>query len=340
MKKPVWIAGPCAAESESQVMTTAEQLCREAERCGQALDYFRAGTWKPRSNPRSFSGVGEEALRWLSLVQQQLKVPVCTEVMSAAQVEKCAQHGIKTLWIGARTAVNPIEVQQLADAVRGGDFTVMVKNPLVPDLKLWIGNIERFLHAGVREVMAIHRGFPDNNENVYRNAPYWEIPINLKVLFPEMRILCDPSHLCGSTKWIAQVSQIALDYGFNGLMVESHCQPEEALSDAKQQLTPMEWGELVSSLQIRTELPNHDLICQRALLENVDHQLSDLLAKRMHIVDEIAEIKKRNHLSVVQPQQWQQVVERYWNDSQDPKYQEFIQQFLEILHQASIKRQK
>ena len=340
MERPILIAGPCAAESEQQVLATAEQLQQAANAHGLELDGFRAGVWKPRSQPNSFSGVGEPALEWLSQVQRQFKLPVCVEVMNAAQVELCARYGIRMVWVGARTAVNPTEVQQLADAVRHSDFTVLVKNPLVPDLKLWIGNIERFANAGVRQVMAVHRGFPDNNENVYRNAPCWEIPIDLKVHFPDLKILCDPSHLCGSTQWIGQISQIALNYGFNGLMIESHVRPEQALSDAAQQLTPQAWGELVATLQVRTDMPNRDLICQRALLENVDTQLSELLAKRMRIVDDIAEIKRKNNLPVVQPQQWQQVRERYLKLGQDTQYVEFIEQFLEILHQNSIKRQQ
>lgn len=340
MNRPILVAGPCAAESESQVLATAAQLRDEVSARGLALDFFRAGVWKPRSHPRTFIGVGEPALEWLSEVQRQYGFPVCVEVMTTAQVELCAKHGIQGFWVGARTAVNPLEVQKLADAVRGSDCTVMVKNPLVPDLKLWIGNIERFMQANVRQVWAVHRGFPDNNENVYRNAPCWEIPIDLKVHFPELPILCDPSHLCGHTKWIAQIAQIALNYGFNGLMMEVHNNPEAALSDAAQQLKPCDWGAIISSLALRTDVPNRELICQRALLENVDTQLSELLAKRMHIVDDIADIKKKNNLPVVQPQQWQQVMERYLKPGQDAQYQDFIKQFLEILHQASIKRQK
>lgn len=339
MDRPLLVAGPCAAENEEQVLETARLLQSEADARGLVVDFFRAGVWKPRSNPNTFNGVGEPALAWLSAVQRQYGFAVCIEVMNHAQVELCAKYGFRSFWVGARTAVNPTEVQQIADAVRGGDCTVMVKNPLVPDLKLWIGNIERFIRANVRQVWAVHRGFPDNNENVYRNAPCWEIPIDLKVHFPELPILCDPSHLCGQTKWIAQIAQIALNYGFNGLMMEVHNNPKVALSDASQQLTPMDWGTLLNSLTLRSDVPNRELICQRALLENVDTQISELLMKRMHIVDDIADIKRKNNLPVVQPQQWQQVVERYLHSGQDEQYQEFIKQFLEILHQASIKRQ-
>lgn len=338
--KPILIAGPCAAESELQLMTTAEQLHEVAKRQGLSLDYFRAGVWKPRSNPNSFMGVGEQALSWLGEVQRRFGFCVCTEVMNAQQVELCEKAGITALWVGARTGVNPADVQKIVDAIKGKPFTMLVKNPLVPDLKLWQGNVERFLQAGVKQVIAVHRGFADGNENIYRNAPCWEIPIDLKVSFPELPILCDPSHLCGQTKWIPQIAQLALNYGFNGLMLECHSNPTEALSDADQQITPAEWGNLIQNLTFKINAPNADLIKQRALLEHVDTQLSELLAKRMEIVDEIARIKKDNNLPVVQPQQWQQVKERYLKEGQDSAYREFLAQFLELLHQASIQRQK
>lgn len=338
--KTLMIAGPCAAESAQQVLTTAEQLAEEVRASGLSLDYFRAGVWKPRSHPDSFAGAGADALPWLAEVQSRYGFQVCTEVMTPQQVELCAKYGIRTVWIGARTGVNPTEVQQIADAVKGAPFTVMVKNPLVPDLKLWAGNIERFLKADVAQVMAIHRGFADSNENVYRNAPCWEIPIDLKVRYPEMPIVCDPSHLCGETRWIPQIAQLALIYGFNGLMLECHCAPEQALSDAAQQLTPNQWMQLIRNLSFKNNVSNPELVKQRALLENVDAQLSELLAKRMRIVDEIARVKKENNLPVVQPQQWQQVRERYLKPGQDTQYEEFIEQFLEILHQNSIKRQQ
>ena len=338
--KPILIAGPCAVESEEQLMTTAEQLHEVAIRQGLLLDFFRAGVWKPRSHPDSFTGVGEQALSWLGEVQRRFGFRVCTEVMTPAQVDACEKAGITALWLGARTGVNPADVQKIADAVKGKPFTILVKNPLVPDLKLWQGNIERFLQADVEQVIAVHRGFADSNENIYRNAPCWDIPIDLKVQFPDLPILCDPSHLCGQVKWIPQIAQLALNYGFNGLMLECHCNPSEALSDAEQQLTPAEWGNLIQNLTFKINAPNADLIKQRALLEHVDTQLSELLAQRMEIVDEIARIKKENNLPVVQPQQWKQVTERYLKEGQDSAYREFLAQFLELLHQASIQRQK
>ena len=198
----IWIAGPCAAESREQLLATAAELMEQSALVGVRLDYFRAGIWKVRSVPGSFCGAGEEALPWLQEVQRTYRVPACVEVMSARQLELCASYGIRTVWVGARTCVNPTEVQQIADAVRGSDFTVLVKNPMIPDLRLWEGNIERFLKAGIRQVMAVHRGFTDAQENIYRNAPLWQIPIDLKVHLPELPILCDPSHLCGQVRWI------------------------------------------------------------------------------------------------------------------------------------------
>lgn len=336
----IWIAGPCAAETREQVLETARQLVEQSRIASLKLNYYRAGAWKVRSVPDSFTGAGEAALSWLEEVQQTWQVPVCVEVMNARQVELCARHGIQAVWVGARTAVNPTEVQQIADAVRHSSFTVMVKNPIIPDLKLWIGNIERFLKADVRQVMAVHRGFPDAQENVYRNAALWQIPIGLKVRMPELPILCDPSHLCGNVKWIPQVAQLSMNYGFNGLMAECHHNPSKALSDAEQQMTPAQWATMIANLDLRTEAADLDLVKQRSLMENIDNQLSELLYRRMKLVDEIADIKKAKHIAVVQPKQWQQVVERYQQHPEDTAYQEFISKFLNLLHQSSIERQR
>jgi len=339
-KKPIWIAGPCAVESEEQVWTTARQLHEVAQREKIPLDYFRAGVWKPRSHPNSFTGLGKEALPWLAEIQSQLGLQVCVEVLTPKHVALCEKYGIHTVWVGARTSVNPVEVQKIADAVSHKPFTVIVKNPLVADLKLWIGNIERFLQADVQKVMAVHRGFPDNNENVLRNAPCWEIPIALKVHYPDLPILCDPSHLCGQTAYIPQMAQIALTYGFDGLMTECHYAPNVALSDASQQLTPEQWAEMIQQLKYPSNAPDRELVRQRAQLENVDNQLSHLLWQRMTIVDEIARIKKDKQLPVVQPQQWQKVVERYHKTEHDELYNRFLDQFLSLLHQYSVLRQQ
>lgn len=336
----IWIAGPCAVESREQLLTTAAQLVEQSQLIHFPLHYFRAGAWKMRSTPDSFTGAGETALPWLQEVQKTYKTPVCLEVMNAAQVDLCAKFDIHAIWIGARTAVNPSEVQQIADSVRHTDFTVMVKNPIIPDLKLWMGNIERFQQADIRNVIAIHRGFSDAQENIYRNAPLWQIPIELKVRMPELPILCDPSHLCGQVRWIPQIAQLAMNYGFNGLMTECHHNPSCALSDAAQQMTPAEWANMLSHLDLRTDAADIALVKHRSLLENIDYQLSELLYQRMKLVDEIADIKRENHIAVVQPKQWQQVVKRYQKHTDDPEYQNFLKKFLELLHQSSIERQQ
>ena len=339
LEEKVWIAGPCAAENREQVLETAFQLRDEAQKRNLKLFAYRAGAWKIRSTPDSFEGAGNTALTWLQEVQDTLNIPVCVEVVTANHVEVCAKHNVKMFWVGARTSVNPAEIQKIADAVKNTNFTVMVKNPIITDLKLWIGNIERFLNANVKSVMAIHRGFADISENILRNSPMWEIPIDLKVKMPHLPIFCDPSHITGNINWIQQISQIAINYGFNGLMLETHNNPKKALSDSSQQLTPTEWGELISSLSLRSNIDSIDLEKLRSKLQNIDNQLSELLYQRMTIVDEIAKVKKENNISVVQPKQWEQVVKRYKNHSEDTVYQEFINDFLELLHQNSIRRQ-
>lgn len=336
----IWIAGPCAAESYEQVFKTAEEICKLSFEKKINLFAYRVGAWKVRSTPSGFEGAGEKALHWLAEVQKKFNVRTCVEVVNAKHVELCAKNDIYMAWVGARTGVNPSEVQKIADAVNNSSFTILVKNPVIPDLKLWIGNIERFLKSNIKQVMAVHRGFSDATENVYRNAPTWKIPIELKVLMPDLPILCDPSHLCGNTQWIPEVSQLALNYGFNGLMTECHYNPSEALSDKNQQLTPEQWVGLILSLTLRSDTQNLELAKYRSILENIDNQISELLYQRMTTVDKIANLKREHQINVVQPQQWKHVVERYTKHSEDPLFQDFIEQFLELLHQSSIERQK
>ncbi len=344
MQKAIIIAGPCAAESKEQLFLTARGLKENLAAKGLSLDYFRVGVWKPRSKPEDFSGIGTKALPWLQKIQQSYGFPVCVEVNAPDQLDWCEKYSIKSCWIGARTAVNPFDVQSIADAAKNRDFTIMVKNPMIPDLKLWIGNIERFLNAGITKLMAVHRGCADSNESVYRNNPSWEMAIDLKVRYPQIPLLCDPSHIAGQRQYIAQLSQLALDYGFDGMMIEAHYQPSAALSDAKQQLTPADLAEMLSKLQFKdtiTSPAEHELRKQRTQIHNIDTQLSVLLNKRMQIVDSIAQIKKEHNLPVVQPEQWNKVVRMYQDNSlQDNDYQEFINKFLELLHQSSIKRQR
>jgi chorismate mutase len=344
MSDSILIAGPCAAESEEQILSTAARLAGNLQLSGQRLDYFRAGVWKPRSRPKEFKGAGKKAMNWLSQVQTKYGFPVCVEVANPEHIDACEKAGIKAIWIGSRTVVNPFVVQELADSIRGRGFTVMVKNPIIPDIKLWIGSIERFMEAGVGNILAIHRGFAQQDENVFRYSPLWEIPIELKVNFPDIPLLCDPSHIAGNKIYLRQLSQIALDFGFNGLMIESHCNPQEALSDAKQQITPEELVDLLNSLTFKSSITSpadDDLRKQRTLIAHIDAQISQLLAKRMSIIDIIGNIKNENNLPLVQPQQFNKVVKTYIeNGLPDENYSQFIQKFLELLHQSSIQRQK
>lgn len=344
MAKTIIIAGPCAAENEEQLLLTAKRLKEAMSANGLALDFFRAGVWKPRSKPDDFSGVGEKALPWLQRIQSQFNIPVCVEVIAPEQIDLCEKYGIKAFWIGARTAVNPFDVQEIATAARNRDITMMVKNPIVADLKLWIGNVERFLKAGISQVMAIHRGFADNSESVFRNYPAWELAIDMKVRYPEIPLLCDPSHIAGQRNYIGQLSQIALDYGFDGLMIESHYQPDTALSDAAQQLSPEDLSQLLGQLKFKDSISSPaeiELRKQRTQIHNIDTQISVLLSKRMQLVDTIAKIKTEHNLPVVQPEQWNKVVRTYQDNAlQDTDYKNFIDKFLELLHQSSIKRQR
>lgn len=344
MTSPILIAGPCAVENEDSLSCTADSLHKLLVAQNRKLHYFRAGIWKPRSMPKAFSGVGEKGLPWLQTIQKKYETPVCVEVNSPEQIDLCENFDIKAIWIGARTSVNPIDVQNIADACKGRNFTVMVKNPMVADLRLWIGNIDRFLSDSTCKVMAIHRGFADSNESVYRNRPNWEIAIDLKVHYPTLPVICDPSHIAGQRNYIAQLSQLAIDYGFDGLMIETHYKPESALSDSNQQLTPDAYAMMLNQLHFKSSPSSpaeNELRKQRTLINNIDTQLSVLLQKRMSIVDAISQIKKEHNLPVVQPEQWKKVVSLYQENSiKDDEYQEFINQFLELLHLSSIKRQR
>ncbi len=340
----VLIAGPCAAENEKQIYDTAQQLFEQSRFFPFPISYFRIGVWKPRSHAADFSGAGEIAFEWFERVQNEFHFPICVEVATPQHIEICKKHNITNIWIGARTSVNPFNVQELADAIQGENFTVMVKNPIVPDLKLWIGNLERFEKVGVKQLFAIHRGFSENTENILRNRPMWEIPIALRVARPDIPIICDPSHISGNTLYIKEIAQIALDYGFNGLMLETHAQPHQALSDSAQQLNPVELKQLLDSLIFKTHSstsPNDLLRQPRTLIHHIDTQISQLLAKRMNLVEEIAQIKKENSIALIQPQQWNNVVKTYRHFSPDDKlYDEFLQEFLTLLHQYSLKKQQ
>jgi len=365
------VAGPCAAESREQLFATAEEIdklrtaapvgassaklianyeLRDVEtQCIASLpphfqfQFFRVGIWKARTNPNDFQGVGEEALEWLREIKKQFGFKTCVEVASAEHVRLCLENEVDAVWIGARTTVNPFLVQEIADAVKNSSLTVFVKNPVTPDLNLWLGAIKRFQNAGIKNIMAIHRGFSVEDENVYRNAPCWEIPMALRIKQPTIPVLCDISHIAGSVSLQQTLAQTAINYGFDGLMIEVHHAPEQALSDSRQQLSPSQFIHLLKSLTfaISGNIEDNDLFIQRNLKKNIDIQLSKLLRKRMEVVDEIAAIKAKHSLPVLQPKQWKKVVEIYEENAlKDENYQQFLEEFLLLLHKSSMKRQK
>lgn len=337
------VAGPCAAESEAQVYETALRLFALRESLPCPLTFFRVGVWKPRSAADAFCGAGERAFPWLRRVADEFGFVPCVEVATAQHVETCLRYGVKTVWIGARTAVNPFAVQEIADAVKGSGFSVMVKNPVIPDLKLWLGNIERFEKSGVAAVFAVHRGFADRKEQLLRNAPVWEVPVALRVARPDIPLLCDPSHIAGERGLVQRVAQTAIDYGVDGLMVETHANPEAALSDAAQQLTPEALMEMLNSLVLKESLHNPDELLrqQRELIRDIDTQIARLLSERLSVVAEIAKIKRDNNIPLVQPSQWTTVVQNYENYAlNNPHFTEFLHNYLELLHRFSLRMQQ
>ena len=305
--------------------------------------FFRVGIWKARTKPNDFQGAGEEAFVWLKEIKEQFGFKICVEVASKDHALMCMANEIDAVWIGARTTVNPFLVQEIADTVKDSSLAVLVKNPINPDISLWIGAIQRFQNAGVKNVMAVHRGFSVENENVYRNAPCWEIPVALKMKLPNMLMLCDISHISGNVALQHNLAQTAMNYGFDGLMVEVHYAPEKALSDKKQQLLPAQLEHLLKTITFQPSAANdadHALFIQRNLIKNIDIQISKLLSKRMETVDEIATIKAQYHLPLLQPDQWKKVVALYeGNALKDEHYAQFLEEFLLLLHKSSLRRQ-
>jgi len=307
--RPMLICGPCSAESEEQVIETAKQLKELV-----APDYFRAGIWKPRTRPDSFEGVGEKGLSWMQRVQSELHIPVITEIASAAHLEMIAKYGFSAFWIGARTVANPFSVQEIAEAARGGKFKILVKNPTNPDIDLWCGAIERFQKAGLDDIVAVSRGFYPLAETKLRNLPCWEIPIELARRMPEIKIICDPSHIAGDTKYIAEIAQQAINLNMAGLMIESHCCPHKALSDSKQQLTPADLKDLIEKLEMKSPTVNDhnfelEMEMLRGKIDVLDYQLIEILKQRFAITNEIGEIKKSHSVAVLQIDRWKQVLE-------------------------------
>lgn len=334
-ERPLVIAGPCSAETEEQVITTARQLADKGCRM------FRAGVWKPRTKPGGFEGQGETALPWLQNVKKSTGMLVATEVATPEHVELALKYGIDILWIGARTSANPFAMQALADSLKGVDVPVLVKNPVNPDLELWIGALERINQAGVTRLAAIHRGFSSYDKKIYRNLPMWQIPIELRRRFPSLPIMCDPSHIGGSRELVAPLCQQAMDLGFDGLIVESHCSPDSAWSDAKQQVTPDVLDYILSILVIRDEkVTTEEIHVLRKQIDELDNQLIELLAKRMRVCREIGQYKKEHNMTVLQTSRYNEILDkRGAQGALCGMSADFIRSVFEEVHEESVRQQ-
>ncbi len=338
--KPYVIAGPCSAESEEQLNSVVKELSTNKH-----VKAIRAGIWKPRTKPNSFEGLGEKALPWLVNAGKTHQLPVITEVANPDHVEVALKHQVDMLWIGARTTVNPFTVQAIADSLKGVDIPVMVKNPVNPDLQLWLGSIERIEGAGIDKIAAIHRGFSYYGENVYRNIPQWEIPIEFQRLRPDLPIICDPSHIAGDRELLLEISQKAMDLNFNGLMIETHPDPDRALSDAKQQITPSGLAGLLDELKVRspkTDNPDfyEKLYSLRNRIDTVDDGLFDLFEKRLMIAQEIGNYKKDSGVTILSLERWDQIItDRIEQAEEKGLNPNFIKQVLELIHKESIRIQ-
>ena len=340
INEPLIISGPCGAESIEQLLKTAQQL-KEINK----VSLFRAGVWKPRTRPNSFEGKGEEALQWLTEVKKQFGFKITVEVANAQHTEMALKYGVDVLWIGARTTANPFSVQEIADALKGIDVPVMIKNPIHADLQLWIGAIERIYNSGISKIAAIHRGFHYYGKTKYRNKPFWQIPIELRTLFPDLPIICDSSHISGNKELIPSVSQKALDLGMNGLMIETHYNPDLALSDASQQYTPSQLNQLISKLVLRNQLSEDELITNklsdfRKIIDEIDDELLNVLKKRMQIIEKIAIHKKEQNISIFQLGRWQEILRTrvQWADKIGVSRQH-IEKICILLHEESIRLQ-
>ena len=338
-KRPMVIAGPCSAETEEQVMSTATQLA------AKGVKIFRAGIWKPRTKPGGFEGIGVEGLAWLKEVKKETGMYVSTEVATAKHVYECLKAGIDVLWVGARTTANPFAVQEIADALKGVDIPVLVKNPVNPDLELWIGALERLNMAGLKKIGVIHRGFSAYVKSKYRNVPQWQLPIEIKRRFPDMLMICDPSHISGKREYIQEVSQQAMDLGFDGLIIESHICPEIALSDAAQQVTPTSLREILGKLIIR-DIDSENIEYKenidelRAQIDDIDNDILELLTRRMKVSDEIGKYKKQNNITILQPGRWDKILEKVFVKGAEMGLDnEFLEKVFKAIHQASIDRQ-
>jgi chorismate mutase len=338
--RPFLISGPCSAETEEQVMETAKQLAEIDQ-----VSVYRAGIWKPRTRPNSFEGVGTQGLKWLRRVKQETGLLVCTEVANERHVYEALKYGIDMLWIGARTSVNPFTVQEISDALQGVDVMVLVKNPINPDIDLWMGAIERIARAGITKIGAIHRGFSSYEKTIYRNQPNWQLPIELRRRIPDLPIICDPSHIAGARKYLHEIAQKAMDLNFDGLMLESHINPAVALSDADQQVTPNDLKELLSRLIYRSPNPSDPRLLDvlgelRQQIDIYDDHLLDLMEKRMTVAETIGLYKKENNITILQSLRWDEIIRRAIIKGKEKGLTpEFIDTIFKAIHQESINHQ-
>jgi chorismate mutase len=339
-KEPLLIAGPCSAETEDQLVATAHLL----KNIGR-VTALRAGIWKPRTRPGEFEGIGSIGLEWLKRAKAETGLPTAVEVATAKHVEEALKAGVDILWVGARSTANPFTVQEIADALKGVDIPVMVKNPVNPDISLWIGALERINNAGITKLAAIHRGFSSYEKSAFRNEPMWDIAIHLKTLAPHLPLICDPSHISGNRDLIGYVSQKALDLDMQGLMIESHIDPSVAWTDAKQQVTPAALSELIDHLTLRkpetsNEQVNDKLSELRNSIDKIDDLLIQKIAERMKIAEQIGNYKKDNNITILQVGRWDEILTKRVNYGKALKLSpDFTEKLLELLHSESIRKQ-
>ncbi len=340
-QKPLVIAGPCSAETEQQLLDIALQLHQKKQ-----THIFRAGIWKPRTRPGGFEGVGEIGLKWLQKVKQQTGMLIATEVANKQHVLLAQEYGVDVFWIGARTAVNPFAVQEIAETLQGTDKIVLLKNPVNPDLSLWLGGLERLYNADIKNLGVIHRGFSTYQKTKYRNLPEWQIPIELQALYPDLPLICDPSHITGQRDMVADVAQQALNLNYDGLMIETHHCPDEAWSDAKQQITPDTLHELLMQLQLRkpeaaSEEYNYKLDNLRLQIDDLDIKILDILGERMQIAEQIGQLKSAHNVAIVQSDRWQGVMQKYIQEGARKGLTcNFMTALFKAIHQESIEHQE
>jgi chorismate mutase len=337
---PFIISGPCSAETESQFLDTAKELAKIGK-----IDLLRAGIWKPRTKPGHFEGVGKEGLPWLKEAKSITGLSITVEVANAQHVELALEYNIDVLWIGARTTVNPFSVQEIADALKGVHIPILIKNPINPDIDLWVGAVERIEKAGIKQIGLIHRGFSAYGSSKYRNEPMWQIPIEMKRRFPNLPMICDPSHICGNRSMLQDVAQKSINLGFSGLMIESHIDPDNAWSDAAQQITPAQLSTMLSELIWRASSFENDISINslaelRSFIDAKDDAIIELLGQRMKLADQIGILKKENNITILQTERWNEIMERLFDKAiQLGLSTDFIKKYFDAVHIESINHQ-